>query len=140
MVNPVIIIICAVSIKIICFSDDTKIKALENGKEVVKKISDTKVDDMVLVHNGTEKKYARVMRNDKVEGNIEFYMDLTKFSKNILLRIFFEVYLEIILRIYSELSSNILRIILPIFFEYSSKCSPKIQLNFLKISDIEYSE
>ena len=74
MANPAIIIVCTVIIKIICFANDTIVKILENGKEIIKKMSDVKINDMVLVHNGNEKKFAKVLRNDKIEGEHEFYI------------------------------------------------------------------
>ena len=46
-------------IKIICFAGNTLVKVLENGKEVEKEIKDVKKDEMVLVHNGKEKRYAK---------------------------------------------------------------------------------
>ena len=43
-----------------CFTGNTLVKVLENGKEVEKEIKDVKKDEMVLVHNGKEKRYAKV--------------------------------------------------------------------------------
>ena len=74
---PPIIIICAPSIIIfhlpICFAAFILVKVLENGKEVEKQIKDVKKDEMVLVHNGKEKRYAKVEDNKLTEGDFEFY-------------------------------------------------------------------
>ena len=73
--NPLpIIIFCHVIIHIICFADNTLIKILENGKEVLKKVSEIKKDDMALVFDGKEKKYAKVLDNKATEGEKEFYI------------------------------------------------------------------
>ena len=82
MANPLIVIYCAITIKIICFSNDTNVVVLENGKEVKKKLEDTKVGDMVLVHDGDEKKYAEVYNNTKVEGKHEFFVIKVKNIKD----------------------------------------------------------
>ena len=60
-------------IKIICFAGNTLVKVLENGKEIEKEIKDVKKDEMVLVHNGNEKRYAKVLDNKTTEGEFEFY-------------------------------------------------------------------
>ena len=73
MIPPVIIIVCAISIKIICFSVNTFITVHENNKDIKKRIDEVKEGDSVLVHIGDEKKYAKVMGNKKVEGKFEFY-------------------------------------------------------------------
>ena len=63
--NPVpIIIFCHVIIHIICFADNTLIKILENGKEVLKKVSEIKKD------------------NKATEGENEFYIIKVKSIKN----------------------------------------------------------
>ena len=81
--NPVpIIIFCHVIIHIICFADNTLIKILENGKEVLKKVSEIKKDDMALVFDGKEKKYAKVLDNKATEGENEFYIIKAKSIKN----------------------------------------------------------
>lgn len=61
-------------IKIICFAGNTLVKVLEDGKEIEKEIKDVKKDEMVLVHNGKEKRYAKVMDNKTTEGEFEFYI------------------------------------------------------------------
>ena len=35
-----------------CFSGNTLVKVLENGKEIEKQIKDIRKDDLVLVHSG----------------------------------------------------------------------------------------
>ena len=60
-------------IKIICFAGNTLVKVLENGKEIEKEIKDVKKDEMVLVHNGNEKRYSKVLDNKTTEGEFEFY-------------------------------------------------------------------
>ena len=69
-------------IKIICFAGNTLVKVLENGKEVEKEIKDVKKDEMVLVHNGKEKRYAKVMDNKTTEGDFEFYIVKAKDLKD----------------------------------------------------------
>ena len=69
-------------IKIICFAGNTLVKVLENGKEVEKEIKDVKKDEMVLVHNGKEKRYAKVMDNKTTEGDFEFYIVKAKHLKD----------------------------------------------------------
>ena len=71
-VAPLIIIWCGIT-KLICFSSDTYIVVKENDRIIKKKISEIKKDDMVLVHNGNEKKYAKVLKNLKTEGTHQFY-------------------------------------------------------------------
>ena len=75
---PPIIIACGpVAIVIhlpLCFEGNTTVKVLENGKEVEKEIKDVKKDEMVLVHNGKEKRYAKVEDNKITEGDFEFYV------------------------------------------------------------------
>lgn len=70
---PIIIIWCGVT-KIFCFSDETYFIVYENNKEIKKKITEIKSNDMVLVYNGKEKKYAEILRNTKIEGNHEFFV------------------------------------------------------------------
>ena len=82
MANPLIVIICGIIIKIFCFSNDTNVVVLENGKEIKKRVEDTKVGDMVLVHNGDEKKYAKVYNNTKVEGKHKFFVIKVKNLKD----------------------------------------------------------
>lgn len=72
-IAPIIIIWCGLT-KIFCFSDETYFIVYENNKEVKKKITDIKSNDMVLAHNGKEKKYAKIIRNSKFEGNYEFFV------------------------------------------------------------------
>ena len=69
-----VIIFYKVVIIVVCFSNDTLIKILENGKEVIKKVSDIKKDEMALVFDGKEKKYAKVIGNKVTEGEFEFYV------------------------------------------------------------------
>ena len=81
--NPIpIIIFCHIIIKLFCFADDTLIKILENGKEVLKKVSEIKKDEMVLVFDGEEKRYAKVIDNKEIEGEIEFYIIKVKNNEN----------------------------------------------------------
>ena len=68
-----IIIWCGLT-KILCFSDHTYIVVKEGNKVVTKKIdSEIKNGDLVLVYNGKEQKFAKVLKNDKIEGKYEFY-------------------------------------------------------------------
>jgi hypothetical protein len=69
-----IIVLYKVVIIIICFADNTLVKILENGKEVLKKVSEVKKDEMALVFDGKEKKYAKVIDNKVTEGEFEFYI------------------------------------------------------------------
>ena len=57
-----------------CFSGNTLVKVLENGKEIEKQIKDIRKDDLVLVHSGKEKIYNKVLENKLTEGEIEFYL------------------------------------------------------------------
>ena len=65
-----------------CFTGNTLVKVLENGKEVEKEIKDVKKDEMVLVHNGKEKRYAKVEDNKMTEGDFEFYVVKVKDLKD----------------------------------------------------------
>ncbi len=57
LANPIpLIIVWHMIIKLFCFSDDTSIKILENRKEVLKKVSEIKKDEMVLAFDGKEKR------------------------------------------------------------------------------------
>ena len=82
--NPVMLSygIIIIIIKIICFAGNTLVKVLENGKEVEKEIKDVKKDEMVLVHNGIEKRYAKVLDNKTKEGEFEFYIVKAKDLKD----------------------------------------------------------
>ena len=83
MIFPLPIIIAyKVVIIIVCFADDTLVKILENGKEVIKKVSDIKKDEMALVFEGKDKKYAKVIDNKVTEGENEFYIIKVKSIKN----------------------------------------------------------
>ena len=83
MIFPLPIIIAyKVVIIIVCFADDTLVKILENGKEVIKKVSDIKKDEMALVFEGKDKKYAKVIDNKVTEGDFEFYVIKTKSIKD----------------------------------------------------------
>ena len=68
----IIIIWCGLT-KLLCFSDGTQIIIQENGIYVTKKISEIHKGDMVLVYNGKEKRFAKVLDNRKKSGNHEFY-------------------------------------------------------------------
>ena len=50
------------------------VKVLENGKEVEKEIKDVKKNEIFLVHNGKEKRYARIEDYKMTEGDFEFYV------------------------------------------------------------------
>ena len=75
-------IVYKIIIIIICFAEDTIVKVLENGKDVIKKIKDVKKDEMVLVYNGKEKRYAKVIDNKVTEGDFEFYVIKAKSLKD----------------------------------------------------------
>ena len=66
----------------ICFADETLIKVLENNKEITKCIKDVKKDEIVLVHNGKGKRYAKVLDNEAIEGDFEFYVIKAKNLKD----------------------------------------------------------
>ena len=80
-INPIIIIWCGIT-KIFCFSDGTRIVVQENNEIVTKEIKEIKKDDKVLVYNGKQKKFAKVLKNIKIEGNHEFYEIKMKSLKN----------------------------------------------------------
>jgi len=67
-----IIIWCGIT-KILCFEKHTYIVVKENNKNVIKKICEINNGDMVLVYNGKEQKFAKVLKNEKIEGKYEFY-------------------------------------------------------------------
>ena len=77
-----IIIVYKITVIIICFSDDTLVKILDKGKEVIKKVSDIKKDEMALVFNGKKKRYAKVIDNKVTEGEFEFYVVKAKSLKD----------------------------------------------------------
>ena len=80
-INPIIIIWCGIT-KIFCFSDGTRIVVQENNEIVTKEIKEIKKDDKVLVYNGKQKKFAKVLKNIKIEGKHEFYEIKMKSLKN----------------------------------------------------------
>ena len=80
-INPLIIIWCGIT-KIFCFSDGTRIVVQENNEIVTKEIKEIKKDDKVLVYNGKQKKFAKVLKNIKIEGKHEFYEIKMKSLKN----------------------------------------------------------
>lgn len=80
-INPIIIIWCGIT-KIFCFSDGTRIVVQENNEIVTKEIKEIKKDDKVLVYNGKQKKFAKVLKNIKIEGKHEFYEIKMKNLKN----------------------------------------------------------
>ena len=82
--NPVMLAygVIIIVVKIICFAGNTLVTVLENGKEVEKEIKDVKKDEMVLVHNGKEKRYAKVEDNKMTEGDFEFYIVKAKDLKD----------------------------------------------------------
>ena len=80
-INPLIIIWCGIT-KIFCFSDGTRIVVQENNEIVTKEIKEIKKDDKVLVYNGKQKKFAKVLKNIKIEGKHEFYEIKMKNLKN----------------------------------------------------------
>ena len=80
-INPLIIIWCGIT-KIFCFSDGTRIVVQENNEIVIKEIKEIKKDDKVLVYNGKQKKFAKVLKNIKIEGKHEFYEIKMKNLKN----------------------------------------------------------
>lgn len=80
-INPIIIIWCGLT-KIFCFSDGTRIVVQENNEIVTKEIKEIKKDDKVLVYNGKQKKFAKVLKNIKIEGKHEFYEIKMKNLKN----------------------------------------------------------
>ena len=80
-INPLIIFWCGIT-KIFCFSDGTRIVVQENNEIVTKEIKEIKKDDKVLVYNGKQKKFAKVLKNIKIEGKHEFYEIKMKNLKN----------------------------------------------------------
>jgi hypothetical protein len=82
--NPAFVIYgtIVIIIRIICFAGNTLVKVVENGKEIEKEIKDVKKDEMVLVHNGYEKRYAKVLDNKKSEGEFEFFVIKAKNVKD----------------------------------------------------------
>ena len=80
-INPVIIIWCGIT-KIFCYADGTRIVVQENNRIFTKNIHEIKKDDMVLVYNGKQKKFAKVLKNIKIEGKHEFYNIKMKNIKN----------------------------------------------------------
>ena len=80
-INPLIIIWCGIT-KIFCFSDGTRIVVQENNEIITKEIKEIKKDDKVLVYNGKQKKFAKVLKNIKIEGKHEFYEIKMKSLKN----------------------------------------------------------
>lgn len=80
-INPLIIIWCGIT-KIFYFSDGTRIVVQENNEIVTKEIKEIKKDDKVLVYNGKQKKFAKVLKNIKIEGKHEFYEIKMKNLKN----------------------------------------------------------
>lgn len=80
-INPIIIIWCGIT-KIFCFSDGTRIVVQEDNEIITKNINEIKKDDKVLVYNGKEKKFAKVLKNIKIEGEHEFYRIKMKSIKN----------------------------------------------------------
>ena len=71
--NPVALTyVIIIVFKIICFAGNTLVKVLEDGKEIEKEMKDIKKDDMVLVHNGNEKRYVKVRDIKSTEGEFEF--------------------------------------------------------------------
>ena len=66
--------ICATG-PIQCFSNDTEIKVLENGKTINKKIESVKENDLVLTYDLNKKEILTfVIRNEKSEGNFDFLL------------------------------------------------------------------
>ena len=66
--------ICATG-PIQCFSNDTEIKVLENGKAINKKIENIKENDLVLTYDLNKKEILTfVIRNEKSEGNFDFLL------------------------------------------------------------------
>ena len=66
--------ICATG-PIQCFSNDTEIKVLENGKAINKKIESVKENDLVLTYDLNKKEILTfVIRNEKSEGNFDFLL------------------------------------------------------------------
>ena len=80
-INPVIIIWCGIT-KIFCFADGTRIVVQEDNRIITKNINEIKKDDMVLVYNGKQKRFAKVLKNIKIEGKHEFYNIKMKSIKN----------------------------------------------------------
>ena len=81
-VAPLVIIWCGIT-KIFCFSNNTYIIVKENNKEIEMKISEIKDGDLVLVYNGKERKFAKVLSNKKIEGKYEFYnIKMKKINEN----------------------------------------------------------
>ena len=74
---PPVVIICGGFVIVvhlpICFFGNTKVKVLENGKVIEKEIKDLNIGDMVLVHSGNEKRYAKVLDNQITKGDFEYY-------------------------------------------------------------------
>ena len=82
--NPVALSygVIIIIIKFICFAGNTLVKVLKDDKIVEKEIKDVKKDEMVLVHNGIEKRYAKVLDNKTKEGEFEFYIVKAKDLKD----------------------------------------------------------
>ena len=80
-INPIIIIWCGIT-KIFCFADGTRIVVQEDNRIITKNINEIKKDDMVLVYNGKQKRFAKVLKNIKIEGKHEFYNIKMKSIKN----------------------------------------------------------
>lgn len=58
-----------------CFSNDTEIKVLENGKAINKKIENVKENDLVLTYDINKKEILTfVVRNEKSEGSFDFLL------------------------------------------------------------------
>ena len=58
-----------------CFSNDTEIKVIENGKTINKKIENVEENDIVLTYDLNKKEILTfVIRNEKSEGNFDFVL------------------------------------------------------------------
>ena len=64
-----------------CFEENTIIKVLENNKQIDKKISEIKLNDLVLTYQNGNLKYSKVNYFEKYEDEYKFYEIKIK-SKN----------------------------------------------------------
>ena len=56
-----------------CFAENTIIKVLENNKQIDKKISEIKLNDLVLIYQNGNLKYSKVNFFEKYEDEYKFY-------------------------------------------------------------------
>ena len=66
-----------------CFSEETKIYVIENNQTIRKNISEIKRNDFVLTLINNMKKKTKVISNERIEGNFEFYKIILENKSNI---------------------------------------------------------